>query len=54
MNKSEELKNLLDKYLEPVYMETSIQNQIEIRYLQRELIKAIDFYQEECIDNIPS
>jgi hypothetical protein len=53
MNKKEELANLLDKYLEPVYMNTTDLNKEEIRYLQREILKALEFYQTELIDNIP-
>lgn len=53
MNKKEELANLLDKYLEPVYHKAKDIEREEIRYLQRELLKALEYYQTELLDNIP-
>jgi len=51
--KKDEIFNLLDKYLEPIYANTNPKDWDEIRYMQREIYKALEHYQEDIIDNIP-
>lgn len=49
----ERVCDVLDKYLEKVYEGATILEREEIRYVQREISKALDFYQRELLDNLP-